>query len=97
MPEATSSGLSGGAMGIQAAHTPCEEAHHTMAASESLEDGMLAALPVAVTLLKVTGKSATAVLRDLAPRKLRGQFQAVTLQELAGRQDLCLAAPSKDP
>ena len=97
MPEATSSGLSGGATGIQAAHTPCEEAHHTMAALETLEDGIIAALPVAVAPLKVTGKGPTAVLRDLAPRKLRGQFQAVTLQELAGRQDLCLAAPSKDP
>ena len=68
-----------------------------MAASETLEDGIIAALPVAVALLKVTGQSPTAVLRDLAPRKLLGQFQAVTLQELAGRQDLCLAAPSKDP
>ena len=97
MPEGTSSGLSGGATGIQAAHTPYEDAPHTMAASETLEDGIIAALPVAVARLKVTGKSPTAVLRDLAPRKLRGQFQAVTLQGLAGRQDLCLAAPSKDP
>ena len=68
-----------------------------MAASETSEDGIIAALPVAVTRLKVTGKGPTAVPRDLAHRKLLGQFQAVILQGLAGRQNLCLAAPSKDP
>jgi len=61
-----------------------------MAASETLEERMLAALAVAV-------KGPTAVLGDLVPQELQDQILEVTLQELAGRQDLYLAAPPKDP
>ena len=61
-----------------------------MAASETLEDGMLAALAVAV-------KGLATVLGDLVPQELQDQILEVTLQELAGRQDLYLAAPPKDP
>jgi hypothetical protein len=61
-----------------------------MAASETLEDGMLAALAVAV-------KGLTAAQEDLVPQELQDQILEVTQQELAGRQDLYLAAPPKDP
>lgn len=61
MADGTMSGLSGEITGIQAIHAPRQEGHLTMAASETLEDGMLAALAVAV-------KGPSAVPGDLAPQ-----------------------------